>query len=474
MAPNMLVTVMGKSDALSIELGRFVVDYSIDDVPTDVLEHARLLVLDSLGVTIGATRLKQARTIASYWQQFGGAPDATVPGVEDQLPLPVATYLNSYFANLLDYDDTYSGRAVGHPGATIIPPAIAVAEDEGADTRSLLEAILVGYEVSIRIGDAIMPTPERSQQVVGTGTWQIFGPAVAAAKLRDYSVETVADTLGMAAMNAPVPLVRKVGIASERFQWLKNNYGWAAMGGVVAADLAERGFLGSRDVFDGPTGFWRMAGSDNFDESVLRTPLKEWHAVRDVSFKPYSSCRWTHATADCIIELRENGLEPDAVDSITVNTFHEAANLNSVPETVFEAQFSLPFVAAVAFSGYEPGFDWLSQERIDDPEVRALMERVQVNADAEMSRWYETDGQMAAAVTVKMENGDEHVAGTAYPRGHPEKPIGPSAIEQKFRRLATPVIGESATKQLSDVVDDLAGDNEISELTGPLANSCGT
>lgn len=460
---------MRTDDTLAEELGRFVTDYDINDVPADVVDHAKLLVLDSLGVMVGATRLKQARIMGEFWGEQGGSPDATVPGAEAKLPVTTASYLNSYFANLLDYDDTYSGRAVGHPGATVIPPAIAVAESRDIDTRSLLEAILVGYEVSIRVGDAIMPSPERSKQVVGTGTWQIFGSAAAAAKLLDCSPETVADALGMAGMNAPVPLVRKVGIASDRFQWLKNNYGWAAMGGVVAAELAERGFLGSRDIFDGPTGFWRMAASDSFDESVLRQPAEEWHAVTDVSFKPYSACRWTHATLDCVLSLRDNDFEPAEIDSISVSTFHEGANLDSVPSTVFEAQFSLPFVVAVALLGYQPGFDWLSEDRLTDPRVQALIERVETTADREMSERYETDGQMAAKVTVCLSNGQQLSTSVDRPRGEPGNPMSTSAIEQKFRRLSEPVLGETAADALEDAVSTLPQARNITTLTKPLA-----
>lgn len=459
---------MGTPDKIALALGRFVTEYDLDDVPNDIIEHTERLVLDSLGVTVGGTRMKQAGTIAEFWSEQGGSPQATVPATGEKLPATTATYLNSYCANLLDYDDTYSGRAIGHPGATVIPAALAVAEAEGTDTRSLLEAIIVGYEVSLRVGDAIMPSPERSQEVVGTGTWQIFGPAAAAAKLLDCSTEAVADALGMAGMNAPVPLVRKVGIASDHFQWLKNNYGWAAMGGVIAAEFADRGFLGSRDLFDGPTGFWRMAASDSFDEEILLRPADDWYAVSDVSFKPYSACRWTHATLDCVLDLREQGVDPERIEAVSVDTFHEAAALDGLPDTVFEAQFSLPFVVAVALLGYESGFDWLSSERVTDPEVQDLMERVEARTDPVFTEWYETDGQMAASVTVTLNDGQELSAETDYPRGSAEKPMTMEEIEGKFRQLTEPVLGEAASQDLRDTVASLTEEQPVTALTEPL------
>lgn len=461
-----------QADTHAIRIGETVAAFSIDDVPEEAINHAKHLVLDSIAVTLGGTQLRQGEIVTEFWSERAGASEATVFGAEDRLPVTTAAYLNGYLANLLDYDDTYSGRAIGHPGATVVPSSLAVAEAQGSDMRSFLEAVIAGYEVSIRIGDAIMPSPERSQEVVGTGTWQIFGPAVATAKLLDCSAAATADALGIAAMNAPVPLVRKVGIASERFQWLKNNYGWACLGGVVAGELASRGFRGSRDVFDGPTGFWRMAASDSFDESVLHTDVNDWWAITDVSFKPYSSCRWTHSALDCVHELRAEAFDPGSIDRIEVTTFHEGAALDSIPETVLGAQFSMPFVVAVAMLGYDPGFDWLAEERLTDPEVRALMERIDVSADETMSSWYESTGQMAAAVTVQLDDGSERHASTDHPRGDPEQPLPYEAVRKKYQQLAAPLLGRDPCEKIEERVLALPDGKPITDLTVLLSGVC--
>ena len=462
---------MAEHDTHAERLGVFAADLSLDDVPDDVLDHVRHLILDSVGVMLGGSRLPQAEIVTEFWGERGGTPESTVPGVDERLPVTTAAYLNGYLANLLDYDDTYSGRAIGHPGATVIPPTLAVAEAQDADSRSFLEAVVAGYEVSIRIGDAIMPSPDRSRDVVGTGTWQIFGPAVATAKLLDCSPTEIADALGLAAMNAPVPLVRKVGIEADRFQWLKNNYGWACLGGVVAGELASRGFRGSRDVFDGPTGFWRMAASDSFDEATLHRPFDEWIATADVSFKPYSSCRWTHATLDCVTDLRSQGAEPESIDRIEVATFHEAARLDSVPETVLDAQFSIPFVVAVSLLGYDSGFEWLSTERLREPAVLALMERVEVRADATMSEWFESTGQKAASVTVTLTDGTELHAEVDTPLGDPARPLPLSVVRSKYRDLSTPLLGEQASATLESHILSMPDKASMVAIAGLLGDA---
>lgn len=454
----------------AMRLGAFVDDLSTEAFPETALEHTRHLVLDSVGVTLGGTRLPQGEAMTEFWAARGGTPEATVPGASEKLPLTTAAAVNCYLANLLDYDDTYSGKAIGHPGATVVPAALAVAETHGADDRELLAAVLAGYEVSIRVGDAIMPSPERSREVVGTGTWQVFGPAAAAAKLLDLSPASTADALGLAATNAPVPLVRKVGIEAERFQWLKNNYGWTALGGVVAAELAAKGFRGSRDVFDGPTGFWRMAGSDSFDPSVLHRPVEEWVAVTDVSFKPYPACRWTHATLDCVADLADE-VNPDRIERVEVETFHEGAALDDIPETVFDAQFSLPYVVAVSLLGYDPGFEWLSEDRLADPRVAVLMERVHTTADEKLSTRYEETGEMAASVRVLLDDGTELTASTDHPRGGPENPISDAAVREKYRTLAEPILGEAATGDLEAAVLGMPDGRPAAEIANRLGRT---
>ena len=448
-------------------LGELVADASLDDVDADALAHVRHLVLDSLAVTLGGTRLPQGERMVAFWDAVGGRGEATVPGASGRLPVLTAAYVNSYLGNLLDFDDTYSGRAVGHPGTTVIPPALAVAEREGSSGREFLNAVVAGYEVSIRVGDAIMPTPERSRQVVSTATWQLFGATAAAASLLDLDADETAHALGLAGVSAPVPAVRKVGIEEDELHDLKNNYGWGSMGGVKAALLADAGFEGNRTVFDGEKGFWRMAASDAYDPSVLEEGVGTAPAALEVSFKPYSSCRWSHAALDCVGAL-EPAVTAEEVEAVTVETFHEATTLDALPETVLDAQFSLPYVVAVHLLGHPTGYEWLTEERLSDPEVRALAERVALVEDEEFTAAYERSGRMGARVTVTHRDGGTETASVDSPSGSPERPIPHEEIEAKYESLVAPILGADRAAELERRVLDVESEDDVSAVAALL------
>ena len=453
---------MGTERALAGEIGEYVVTESMESVDEATRTQLRHLVLDSIAVTLGGTQLPQGRRMAEFWEPLAGDGSATAHGAGRPLPAPMAAYLNSYLANLLDFDDTYSGRAIGHPGATVVQPALAIAEREDATGRELLDSVLAGYEVSVRVGDAIMPTPERSRAVAATATWQVFGATVAASRLLGSDAETVAHALGLTGVSAPVPAVRKVGIEDDEHHDLKNNYGWASMAGVKSALLAESGFSGNRTIFDGEKGFWRMAASDSFDASLLRSMPGEERLVNAVSFKPYSSCRWSHATLDCLAEL---DLPPNAtVESVRVETFHEAATLDDYPESVIDAQFSVPYVVAVHLLGVPTGYEWLRPGRVRSREVRDLAARVELVADPEMTAAYEATGQMQARVTVELADGTERHASVDHPLGDPGNPLSYERVGSKYDALVEPLLGEERAAELKERVLTLEREDSVRDL----------
>jgi 2-methylcitrate dehydratase PrpD len=452
---------------LAETIGGYVVSESVADVEAATRTHLRHLVLDSVAVSLGGTQLPQGRRMVEFWEPLAGDGAATAYGASRRLPAPVAAYLNSYLANLLDFDDTYSGRAIGHPGATVVQPALAVAEREDATGREFLDSVLAGYEASIRIGDAIMPTPERSRQVAATATWQVFGATVAASRLLGSDAGTVAHALGLTGVSAPVPAVRKVGIEDDEHHDLKNNYGWASMAGVKASLLAESGFSGNRTIFDGEKGFWRMAASDSFDESLLRSIPGEERLVKAVAFKPYSSCRWSHATLDCLADL---DLSPDAtVDSVRVETFHEAATLDDHPESVVDAQFSIPYVVAVHLLGVPTGYEWLRADRVRSREVQELAGRVTLVADPEMTAAYEATGRMGARVTVRLADGTELEASVEDPLGDPGNPMPYERVRAKYDSLVEPLLGEARAAELKERVLSLESEDSVRDLGGLLS-----
>ena len=188
-----------------------------EELPPAVQAKTRELVLDSIGCAVGGTVLAASRALAEMVAEWGGQPEAQVMGVALRAPAAHAAYVNAYLANALDFDDTY--LVIGHPGAAVIPTALAVGEARGASGEAVLAAIVAGYEVACRIGYAITPTLQRFDQVFGLPTWHTWGAVVAAGRVLGLKPEQLADAMGVSGPHAMVPHVRKYGLEDRPVSW---------------------------------------------------------------------------------------------------------------------------------------------------------------------------------------------------------------------------------------------------------------
>lgn len=162
-------------------LAEYVTETRFEDVPERVVAAAKGYVLDSLGCILGGAILRPGKIIIDLFTEMGGKPESTILSTKTQIPSLNATYVNSFLANVLDFDDTYT--AMAHPGATTIPPALALGESLRVSGKMFLHAVILGYETMIRIGKGIAPSTDRCRKVVGLSVFQIFGALVAAGKL---------------------------------------------------------------------------------------------------------------------------------------------------------------------------------------------------------------------------------------------------------------------------------------------------
>ena len=249
---------MKTDGTIAEKLAEYILSENYKRITSDVIDMVKLATLDSIGCILGAHTSQIGKIVTEVFYNLGGSKESKIIGTRYQTSCMNASFVNSTLANVLDFDDTYLW--FGHPGATVIPPAIAVGEKTNANGKDILLATLLGYEVSTRIGLGVIPTEKRLNSVWGIGTWQTIGSVVAAAKLMKLNRKEIVNALGIAGSNAPVPSVMKTVWGSFGPTMVKNNYGCAAAVGVLAALLAEKGFNGPKDIFDGDSGFWIMHG----------------------------------------------------------------------------------------------------------------------------------------------------------------------------------------------------------------------
>src|SRR5690606_13378071 len=263
-----------------------------------------------------------------------------------------AALLNGAFGHSLDFDDTHSDSSL-HPSAPVVPAAFAAAEMTGASGEDLLAAIVVGFEVCCRLGNALDPTSHYARGFHPTATAGNFGAAAAAGRLLGLDADRMCSAFGVAASQASGSLqFLENGAWNKRYQ-----VGEAAMKGLMAVSLAAQGFHGAAQALEGRHGFLK-GYSDGADFSRAVAGLGEtWETLR-IGVKPYPACRYTHAAVDGLLALRaRHGLAADDVTRISVGLHRNGMALVGDPaaakrraRSIVDGQFSMPFAAAVALT----------------------------------------------------------------------------------------------------------------------------
>ena len=291
-----------------------------------------------------------AGILTGFARERGGPMEAHVLGSRIRTSCTTAAFANALLINALDYDDI----DLGHMGATAISAAFASGEKTNAAGKDLIAATVVGYEVSARIGRALLPTSPR-KKTHGWGTWQTFGTAAASTCLLKLEPDRAVHALAIAGANAPVPSVMKTVYGSCGPNMVKNNFGTAAEVGLTAALLSARGFEGPMDLFEGDTGFWRMIGTDRSDLDAMVEGLGREYEILKVGFKQFPACRVIQSTIETALAcVKRHRIDVSSIDRIRVRAVPRACNgpfSNPRPKDMWAAQFSTPYSVAVALRG---------------------------------------------------------------------------------------------------------------------------
>ncbi len=438
-------------------------------------------VLDILGICVRSSALETSGAVRELVVDRGGRGDATAIGVPAKVPAASAALLNGTLAHSLDYDDTHL-PSILHPSASVVPAALAAAEEHHRSGGELVSAIAAGLEVAVRVGMA--GYDRRNRQNIwfdrgqhATSICGAIGSATAAAKLAGLDAAGIADAMGVAtSMSSGIIEANRTGGTVKRI-----HCGWAAHAGVTAADLVRRGLSGPPTAFEGRFGlFEAFLGDRARPEEVLEgfaeDPATNQWCVADIFYKPYPANHYTHTGIDAAIELREAGLDPTevasahlGVASATVRTIGEPLANKRRPSTGYQAQFSGPFTVAAALlggGGLGLGLGDFTDERTEDPSMLELMGRITVGADPACDEVY--PDQFPAVLTVTTTDGRELRSAVMENRGGPERPLSAAELACKFTDNVAGMLDDAAVQQVLGAVEGLAGAGEAGALLDPL------
>jgi 2-methylcitrate dehydratase len=441
------------------QLARFVSRSRFEHISAPALQQLKLRVLDSLGAALGALDGEPVRFVRQQVREFGGAPLATLIGAGRTAPDRAALY-NGALVRYLDFNDSYLA-----PGETCHPsdnlaPVLAAAEYAQADGRTLLTALAVAYEVQTRLSDAA-PVRARGFDHTTQGAYAVAAGVARALRLDEGRT---ANAIAIAGTSLNALRVTRTGALSH---WKGVAYPAMAAGATQAAFLAMRGVTGPREVFEGKKGFFEaIAGPSEIDWSSQRL-----ESVRQTILKKFNAEIHSQSAIEALLELRaEHAVDAEEIERIELETFQVAYDIigggeegdKRVIRFKEEADHSLPYLLAVAWLDGRVRPEQFSPERILAGDVQALLRRVHVRPDAEMSARF--PDQHSARVTVRLRNGRTFTRQQHDYEGFHTRPMDWDAVATKFDRLANRHTDLERRARIRDAVAHLDG-LRVDELT---------
>ncbi|SRR6266542_5676322 len=444
-------------------LAEFIAKSRWEDCPAAAVEAARRAILDCLGVMLAGSAEPAARIVQKVADAEGGTPLCTVVGTGRRSGAVWAALCNGTAAHALDFDDT-NFAMMGHPSAPVLSAALAAAELALADGRALVHAFLLGFEVETSLAEVLNP-PHYERGWHATCTLGTLGAAAAAARLLGLDAEQARTALAVAASQAS-GLKENFGTMTKPF-----HAGHAARSGILAALLAREGWTASEQAIEGPQGFLRVLGAGKIDLDALERLGAPWKILTTgVAVKPYPSCACTHSIIDGTLELRRaHGLRPEQIAEVTVgvNTTVPKILIHSDPRTGLQAKFSAEFAAAAALSEERVGLTTFTDDRVQDPRIRALMKRVRMVVDPEIPG--DLERHVWTRVTIRLADGRALSIGPREVPGHPSNPLPRQALREKFDECAGVALPPDRVDSVREMVEGLDGCPDVRSLTAILS-----
>jgi 2-methylcitrate dehydratase PrpD len=413
------------------ELAHWIAGLAYDDLPPRTREVVRIAILDTVGAGVYGFATPWTQMLLAWARRGGSANESTVWGEPHaSLRSADAAMVNGIAAHAFELDDYHNAKL--HPGAVVVPAAIAVAEKLNSTGAELVTAIAAGYEVMIRSSLAMNPSATRLRGWHLTGVCGPFGAAAACASLMKLNTEQCAWALGLAGtQGAGLWAFNADGTMSKRL-----HAGKAAHSGVLAAELAQMGFTGPTQIYEYADGGVLKAFSDASDPAPLTRDLGGVFHLDKTSIKPYSCCGSTHSYIDAALALRRKFGAPWNVQApVRVGTSKVVdvqCGFDYAPSSALNAQMSLRYAVAAALVDGQVLPAQFSAEKMADPGFIALANNIELVPDPELDKLYPKDfaGWVAASRDGKWERVD-----MLNPTGSPHSPIDGKGITEKFRGI---------------------------------------
>jgi 2-methylcitrate dehydratase PrpD len=473
---------------LTDQWAEFLTKTGFDDLPAEVVEQTKMLILDSLGCAFGGFTLTWGRKVVALGRDLAGKPESTVIGSGDKLGCVNTAYINAKLSNVMDMDETlYNNR---HIGGVPFFPALSIGERVKASGKAIILSTALGYDLAARAGlcgSAFSPDKEKGVVVSGNAAsgFNTLGAAVSAAKACDFNKAQMLNALGICVYFAPGGIESKFTFTPPGNFEKYGDTGQFCMSGVFTALCVQNGYIGDQTIFDGPRGLPALLGVPRFDYDTFMADLGSHWYILEAGFKPWPICRWFHPgikMLEDIIEAQE--LKPEDIEKIIIRThpmlielptFKAAADWANSGKELWLSVDSITYALACVVYGLTPGPDYVKEESLKDPRISEMTKKV-VNLEhpgviKHMAAWTGHPAKIFSqaitsleVITSKGTFNDEtmDVPGDSW---NPKSKLSKEQIIAKFKNNARQVLTEEKMDAVIEGVDTLDKIKNITEFT---------
>ena len=407
------------------KLVNYILNTEFEDLPTGIVDFVKNLILTNLGTTIAGAMVEGCEVLANHIKEWGGKEEATILIHGGKVPAHNAAFINAYMDRALDFDDGI--RPGMHVGASVIPAALAASElTGGCDGKKFLTAVTVGAEIADRINlvsdyDGFDPT----------GICSIFASVGAASKILGLDKKQTWNALAIAFNKSGGSFQSNV----EGALTIRLIQGSASQGGIISAELAEKGFTGPQNFLEGVYGYYHLYANDRYDPQTVAGELGERFELTQTIFKKYPSCVDTFASTHVMLELvNETGITPDDIVTIDIQVTPYVFKLVGHPFEIGDnprvnAQFNIPYCVSNVLLRKKPKLEHFDEQFVRDPKILDIAEKVTVVPDPALDE----RGETALEMQVSTKDGAVHKKSIDFPPGLPENPLTKEEHMERFQ-----------------------------------------
>jgi len=457
------------STHITKELVRFCSTVSFDQLPDEVIDRVKYRFLDFIGVTCRGSLIDSSQSAYKFVRKMDtGTHGGVIVGTNERSPYVYAALANGIAAHAIEMDDVNNEPSL-HPSAVIYPTALAAGEMCGTPGRKFIEAVVAGYETMVRIGTGLQPEFAYRRGFHPTGVCGVFGACVAASKTMELENTKVLSGMGIAGSQASGSMEYLAqGAWTKRF-----HPGWAAHNGIIAALISREGFQGPTSIIEGRDGFLH-AYTDKADYHKVLEKLGTEYKILQTSVKPHPCCRFMHPPIDAILEtIQQHAIRPDQVKKVNLGILKGGARLVAEPKedkynpkSVVDAQFSIPYGAAVAVLYGKVGMDEFEESMIKSDDVRSMMGRIEYFEDPELDK--EFPRKWCGTAEIITTDGNRYFTKVEYPKGDPENPLTWEEMIERFNDLSSVCMSKERRRDIITNVQRLEEIDDIQQWSALL------